>query len=333
LERDLMKFDIPSTSVGIFFAAIPTAMSACANVAVPPASAQPETLPDGNVRDPEPTAEELNRFLLATKKNMVFLRGGTFEMGDWGLEVNKDGFPFDGTYDSKPLHKVTLSGFSIGKYPVTYAEFDVFAAALRLPRINQQEIAISYRKPDNPASVTWQGAKDYCQWFGKQAGQPYDLPTEAQWEYAARSGGQRHLYPTDNGESEPGRNLPSYEQRKAAGGLVPVSSFPANQAGIYYMSAGIREWVNDWYDAKYYEISPTFNPTGPKEGTEYVIRGFFGSSFSAMTIKRWKWSGKGNAGTWTLYGKKRGEAKREIPFTKYTNSSDSGFRCVLNHTS
>jgi formylglycine-generating enzyme required for sulfatase activity len=327
-----MKINVNAASLNIYRAGILTAVWAFANAAELVSSTHVEILPDGNVRDRRPTGEELDNFLRKTRSNMLFLQGGTFEMGDWGPEVNKNGLPFDGSYDSKPLHRVTLSGFSIGKYPVTYAEFDIFTAALRLPRINQDEIAISYRKPDNPASVTWLGARDYCQWLGKQIEQPFDLPTEAQWEYAARSGGQRHLYPTDNGESEPGRNVPSYEQREAAGGLVSISGFPPNQAGIYYMGAGVREWVNDWYDAKYYATSPSFNPTGPGEGIERVMRGFSGSSLSAMTIKRWKKSGEGQTGTWTMYGKKPGETNREIPFTKYTNWRDSAFRCVLNHT-
>jgi sulfatase modifying factor 1 len=328
-NENRMKINFFLTGSVLAVAALGAA--ACANGQGP--TRQVETLADGNVRDPEPTAEELKRFLTNTKINMVFLKGGTFEMGDWGTEVNKQGLPFDHALDSKPLHKVTLSGFSIGKYPVTYAEFDMFTAALRLPRINQEDIAESYRKPDNPASVTWQGAKDYCQWLGKQTGQAFDLTAEAQWEYAARSGGQRHLYPTDNGESEPGRNVPSFEQRQAAGGLVAVSSFPPNNAGIYYMGAGVSEWVNDWYDANYYSTSPALNPTGPKEGIKHVKRGFFGSSSSAMTIKRWKNIGDGETdATWTLYGKKPGEPKREIPFTKYTNSRDSAFRCVLNES-
>ncbi|MFL6673814.1 MAG: formylglycine-generating enzyme family protein [Massilia sp.] len=326
-----MKIYVAWARVALVIAAVLT-VTPDTNVAAATLGPQSETLSDGNVRDPQPTAEELNNLLFGTNKNLVFLPGGTFEMGDWGPQVNKARFPFDGSLDSKPLHNVTLSAFSIGRYPVTYAEFDVFTAALRLPRINQEDIATSYRKPNNPASVTWQGAKDYCQWLGNKAGQAFDLPTEAQWEYAARSGGQRHLYPTDNGKSEPGRNLPSSEQREVAGGLVAVSSFPPNQAGIYYMSAGVHEWVNDWYGPKYYQISPALNPTGPKDGSEHVARGFAGSSFSAMTIKRWKMKGDGETGTWSLYGKKPGEAKREIPFTQYTNSRDSAFRCVLNAT-
>src|SRR5215203_5250472 len=107
---------------------------------------------------------------------MVSLPGGTFQMGDWGPEVNADRLPFDGSRDSKPLHKVKLSGFSIGKYPVTYAEFDMFTAAMRLPRVNQEDIMADLRKPDRPAGVTWDGAKDYCTWLSKESNLPYDLP-------------------------------------------------------------------------------------------------------------------------------------------------------------
>jgi formylglycine-generating enzyme required for sulfatase activity len=325
-----MNFSITSTARAAFLASAMVTMSAGATTPMPVIKAQPETLPDGNVRDPEPTAEELSNLLAATKKNTVFLKGGTFDMGDWGPEVNKDGLPFDGSYDSKPLHKVTLSDFYIGKYPVTYAEFDLFTAARRSPRINQDYFAKSYRKADNPASVTWQGAKDYCQWLAQLTGQRFDLPTEAQWEYAARSGGKRHVYPTDNGESEPGRNLPSYEQRQAAGGLVAVSSFPPNQAGVYYMGAGVIEFTNDWYDQKYYEKSPALNPSGPTTGTTRVVRGFYGSTFSAMTFKRWRTKHSERTGTWTSYGIAGGEGNREIPFTQYSNYRDNAFRCVLN---
>lgn len=287
-----------------------------------------EVMPDGNLRDPVPSPELMKEFLAKTQENLVFLKGGTFEMGDWGAEVNKGGLPFDGSPDSKPLHKVTLDSFSMGKYPVTYAEFDIFTAALRLPRINQENVVQKYRKPNNPAGVTWQGAKDYCAWLGKQTGQPFDLPTEAQWEYAARSGGKRLVYPTDNGQSEPGKNLPSFEQSEAAGGLVPVSSFPPNPAGIYYMSAGIHEWVLDWYDAQYYSNSPVRNPPGPAHGEKHVVRGFFGSDSSAMTFKRWKSTDRQSTGTWTFYPKDKHEPTREIPFTTYSNRASESFRCV-----
>jgi len=295
------------------------------------ASADPaEQMPDGNWRDPAPSAEVIKQLLADTKKNMVPLPAGIFDMGDWGAEVNENGLPFDGDADSKPLHKVKLSAFFIGKYPVTYAEFDVFTAAQRLPRINQEEIAQKFRKPKNPAGVSWQGAKDYCLWLAKQTGEPYDLPTEAQWEYAARSGGKRHLYPTDNGQSIPGQNTPSFEQREAAGGIVEIGKYPPNSAGIYNLSAGIREWINDWYDAKYYQTSPTQNPAGPKTGKVHVIRGYFGSDSSAMTIKRWSYDNGGRKGSWTQYGKTKNDPDREIPHTKYSSYEDNAFRCVRN---
>ena len=277
-----------------------------------------------------PTATELDEFLLAVKKNMVFLKGGTFEMGDWGAEVNENGLPFDGSRDSKPLHRVKLSSFYIGKHPVTYAEFDMFTAAKRLPRINQDDFSASYRKPDNPAGVTWQGADDYCGWLAQLTGLRFALPTEAQWEYAARSGGKRHIYPTDNGKSEEGRNIPSFEQSEAAGGLVTVLSFPPNQAGVYYMSAGVHEFTNDWYAADYYAKSPKFDPAGPKTGHTRVVRGFNGSSFSAMTFKRWETKSDRLPANWTFYGKPGSADNREIPFTKYSNLPDNAFRCVLN---
>ena len=287
-----------------------------------------EVMPDGNLRDPAPQPELIKEFLAKTQQNLVLLPGGTFEMGDWGAEVNKGGLPFDGSFDSKPLHKVTLDSFSIAKFPVTYEEFDIFTAEVRLPRINQDSAVQKYRKPNNPAGVTWQGAKDYCAWLAKQTGQPFDLSTEAQWEYAARSGGKRLVYPTNNGESEPGKNLPSFEQREAAGGLVPVSSFPPNPAGIYYMSAGIQEWVLDWYDEKYYSNSPRKNPVGPAVGERHVVRGFFGSDTSAMTFKRWKSNDRPSTGTWTFYPENKQEPTREIPFTTYSNRVSQSFRCI-----
>jgi sulfatase modifying factor 1 len=290
---------------------------------------QPEVLPDGNVRDPAPTAAALANLVATSKRNLVPMAAGTFDMGDWGPEVNEGGVPFDGP-DSKPLHKVQLDAFSIGKFPVTYAEFDVFTAALRLPRINQSKFSQRYRKPNNPVGVTWEGARDYCVWLGKLAGRPFDLPTEAHWEYAARSGGRKVRYPTDNGEYEPGRNLPSFHQKEDAGGLVTIDSFPPNQAGIYYMSAGVREWIGDWYDARYYERSSLVNPKGPHQGTVHVVRGHYGDGGSEMTFKRWSKDSKERTGTWTLYNEKTGNVIREVPYTKYSQSPDSAFRCVSN---
>lgn len=288
-----------------------------------------ETMPDGNLRDAAPTAETIAQLGRQSLHNMIAFKSANFEMGDWGEQVNEEHLPFDGSVDSKPLHKVDLSKFSISKYPVTYAEFDIFTAALRLPRINQSTVVQKYRKPNNPAGVTWEGANDYCHWLGKITNRQISLPTEAQWEFSARSGGKRYVYPTDNGEREMGRNLPDYDQRQNAGGLTSVGDFPPNLAGIYYMSANVHEWVSDWYSADYYKNSPKSDPKGPLTGTKHVVRGNFGDGGSEMTFKRWSLVETPQK-PWTKYANAPGEITREIPPTKYSDYAYSAFRCALN---
>jgi len=286
-----------------------------------------EVLEDGNVRDPAPTSEQIARLVAQTKKHMIKLPAGTFDMGDWEPEVNPEGLPFDGYPQSKPLHKVKLKGFSMSKYPVTYGEFDVFSAALRLPRVNQRKSMQKYRTPAHPALVSWHGAKEYCQWIGKQAGLTMDLPTEAQWEYAARSGGKRNLFPTDNGKEEQGGNFPSYDQEKEDGGHIQVGKFPPNPAGFH--DFGINgEWVNDWYAVDYYANSPLSNPKGPASGEARVVRGNLGQL--VMNMEREGMDPADETGTWPLFLKEPLAARKNIPYTKFSGKEYIGFRCVGN---
>lgn len=287
-----------------------------------------ETLPDGNQRDPAPATEAISALVAQVRKNLVFLPGGTFEMGDWGAKVHPQGLPFDSDLDSKPPHKVKLDAFSIARYPVTFAEFDLFTAALRLPRINQHGTAQRFRKPDNPAGVSWQGAKDYCQWLGEAARLPMDLPSEAQWEYAARSGGKRQLFATDSGKLDEGRNAPTMAQARAAGGLPPVTAFPPNPAGLHLMGLYIAEWTGDWYDAQYYQRSPAANPRGPDAGSERVVRGNYGGS--VMTVKRASKAPAELAGGWMRSAGQDGQPASEVPYTRYSAHAGTGFRCVVN---
>jgi len=286
-----------------------------------------EVLEDGNVRDAAPSPQQIASLVAQTKKNLVKLPAGTFDMGDWGHEVNPQGLPFDGYPQSKPLHKVKLKSFSMSKYPVTYAEFDVFSAAHRLPRANQSRFSLKSRTGNHAALVSWQGAKEYCQWIGKQAGLAMDLPTEAQWEYAARSGGKRNLFPTDNGKEEKGRNFPSYEQNKEDGGRVRVGKFPPNPAGFHDFGVN-GEWVNDWYAADYYANSPVDNPKGPVSGKERVVRGNLGQL--VMNMERNGYEPVERTDTWTLFLKEPRGAEREVPYTKYSGKEYIAFRCVAN---
>ena len=216
-----------------------------------PASAGASSSSDARIKD----------LASRVRKQLVFLPGGTFEMGDWG---NEQGLPYDGEENSRPLHKVTLDGFSMMAYKVSYEDFDLFTDTVGEPRIDQDPRDAKHRMPRKPAGVNWYGAKAYCGWLGKITGLPFDLPTEAQWEYAARSGGKKVIFATDNGKIDKERNFPWNRMDSTTPDL---GSFPSNPAGFYGMLDFMAsEWVNDWYDPDYYKHSPVLNPKGPDVG-------------------------------------------------------------------
>lgn len=214
-----------------------------------------------------------------TRKDMVFVEGGTFTMGDFGPVHNADKLPYSGPTNDDVLREVTLDSYSIGAYKVTYAEFDLFTEAAGRPKVAQDPLDLEYRDlPGTPAGVNWYDAQAYCQWVGEQLSVPMDLPTEAQWEYAARSRGEMVVYPTDNGEIEDGRNVASYDQYKEFTGRhglivasMPIGQYPPNPLGLYDLIDHGFEWVQDWY-APEYDINDTRNPKGPATGTEKVQR-------------------------------------------------------------
>ncbi len=146
--------------------------------------------------------ETLSEALVAKSlSNMVPVKGGEFLMGDFGPLVGQK-LPFSINQDDKVLHKVVLSDFSISKFKVTNDDYNKY---LQITGVKKSPIHIflknypSLQKGDYSVGVTWQQAKDYCQWLGKGSGKKIDLPTEAQWEYAARSRGQYFQFPTNNG--------------------------------------------------------------------------------------------------------------------------------------
>lgn len=264
--------------------------------------------------------------LTKVKQSLRPIEGGTFEMGDWGTE---SGLHYDIDADSRPLHEVTLDGFSMMAYKVTYDDFDVFTDATGNERIDMDPISISDRAPRRPAGVSWYGAKAYCQWIAKLTNLPFDLPTEAQWEYAARSGGKRVLFATDNGKLERPRNFPNGWKGEAHEPPLPdVGSYPPNPAGLYGMSENTGEWVNDWFDENYYKNSPKKNPSGPTTGTQKVKRGSVGgvAEIAAMVFMR------GAAIPQPLdetYPNGLDYEKRVmVPFPGYSGYKSANFRCV-----
>lgn len=275
-----------------------------------------------------PSADPVASLVKKTRRNLVFVRGGNFQMGDFGRIHSPEKMPYTGQPESKPLHAVELDSFSIGAYKVTFEDFDVYTSANGLPRIGTRKYDAEYRSvPNVPAGVNWPEAKAYCQWLGKVSGLPFDLPSEAQWEFAARNRGQFVVWATDNGKFEKGRNVASYEQYEEwMNGVYdplihPVGKLPPSPLGLYDMGLMGFEWVEDWFDPHYYEHSPKKNPRGPATGTEKVQRGIDGGDAETAA---------------TMYRERRKpvatpHVSQDGQVTSERNSR-SGFRCVVNST-
>ncbi|KQX02474.1 hypothetical protein ASC84_16180 [Acinetobacter sp. Root1280] len=246
--------------------------------------------------------ERIKTLVDKTKKNMIFVQGGSFMMGDFGELVNKGNLPFDGDGHSKPLHKVTLDSYSLNAYKSSYEDLDTYSAATGEPKVMDDPDLQDLRYKNAAAGLNWYQARDYCQWLGKQLDVPMDLPTEAQWEYAARNRGQQVVYPTHNGKVEYGKNFNSYEQQQAftetvaENSIILITQLGTHQPtplGFYDLINENLEWVADWYAPDYYAKSPEKNPKGPETATakvlrstnindEYMIRTAFGFTFSRM---------------------------------------------------
>jgi len=220
-------------------------------------------------------------------ENMIFINGGTFTMGDFGA-VGEDGVwrpYFPPTIEEDKPHEVTLSDYSLSRQKTTWEDFDTYLLANGLEFIVQGLSKSWEREPydqdpssrlylKKPAQVTWQEAKDYCQWLGEEIGLPLDLPTSAQWEFAGRNRGSKEwLYSTHDGKSL-ASNRELEELVYEGSDFVPVGSrLPANPLGLYDMADNGKEWVNDWFSPTYYAENPTItDPQGPAEGNKKIVR-------------------------------------------------------------
>ncbi len=245
-------------------------------------------------------ADEVQQLIDKTYKKMIFVKGGTFMMGDPVRafvdiinEAVKNGDKYSEYMSSernRPVHKVTLDSYYMGAYEITYDDYDIYT------KMNKKELADKDNRefsfvygPNKPVSVGWAGAHAYCKWLGKQSGVPFDLPTEAQWEYAARNRGQNVVFATDTGLLEPGRNftrlgIPVFHKYPEDIGL-----YTPTPMGFYNLSDNAPEWVSDWYAKDYYQHSPEKNPQGPVTGTFKVTRGGgFYSRLDGTTVARGK---------------------------------------------
>lgn len=174
-----------------------------------------------------------------------------------------------GQDNERPVHRVRVDPFLLAARQVTNADYGHFLRAHSLPLppwLNNPD----FNHPEQPAvAISWFEASNYCQWLSAMTGRRYRLPSEAEWECAARGGVEAQLYPW--GDSPP-QSLPDYEKRWKRG-PEPVALYPANAFGLYDMAENVHEWCNDWYQPDYYAISPPDNPGGPEFGERRTSRG------------------------------------------------------------
>ena len=178
---------------------------------------------------------------------MVVVPAGDFDMG-----------PIDGDSDEQPLHPVAVCAFALGRTEVTFADYDRFAKATRRALPDDR----GWGRGDRPViDVSWEDASAYAGWLAQQTGRKYRLPTEAEWEYAARAG-TTTAYPWGDSASHDHAN---YGKDQCCGGFsegrdqwintAPVGSFEANAFGLHDMHGNVWEWVQDCY-ADSYEGAP-----------------------------------------------------------------------------
>jgi formylglycine-generating enzyme required for sulfatase activity len=191
---------------------------------------------------------------------MVWIPAGSFRMGD---------IQGGGGSDEKPVHSVSVNGFAMGKYEVTFAEYDKFAEATGRKKPSDS----GWGRGNRPViNVSWHDATAYAEWLSQQTGKQYRLPTEAQWEYAARAGTEtKYWWGNEIGTNK--ANCSNGSCKDHFKYTAPVGSFAANPFGIYDTVGNVWEWVQDIYSSDYYSSSIYSDPSGPYTGSSRVYRG------------------------------------------------------------
>lgn len=261
-------------------------------------------------------------------KKWVFIKGGTFMMGSHEDEKNR--------VTDETRHQVKVSDFYMAKYTVTLAEFERFVNETSY-NTDADKSGYSYigtgikfkekkgvnwkcdvqgqiqtDKTHPVIHVSWNDAKAYCKWLSEKEKRQYDLPTEAQWEYACRAGTKTPFNTGKNLKIEQANyssnynNILSFENPKQT---TPVGIYPPNDFGLYDIHGNVWEWCHDWYDEKYYDKCKKQgiieNPIGPEKGEYRIFRG----------------------GSWFLPDIYCRSAQRGSD-TPETHNSDIGFRLV-----
>jgi formylglycine-generating enzyme required for sulfatase activity len=203
-----------------------------------------------------PTGKKVFDFTLKQSNDpfygqMVLIKGGTFKMGDtFGIGIKEE----------RPVHMVTLGDFYIGKYEVTQAQWKFIMG----------ENPSHFKNCDNcPVErVSWNEVQTFFTKLNMLTGKNYRLPTEAEWEYAAKGGEMSQGYRYAGGNNI---NFVAWYSGNSQGKTQPVGTIKPNELELYDMSGNVWEWCSDWFD--YYTESPKTNPTGPEQGEFKIVKG------------------------------------------------------------
>lgn len=191
--------------------------------------------------------------------DFIYIQGSTFQMGDTFNE---------GSNNERPVHTVQLSSYRLSKTEITFAQYDMFCDSTGRSKPSDNGWGRGTRPVIN---VSWNDALAFCTWASTQLGKTVRLPTEAEWEFAARGGGQNIRY---SGTSETTQLINyAWYSANSESKTNPVAKKLPNSLGLYDMSGNVWEWCSDWYSSTYYSTSPVNNPQGPVSGTYRILRG------------------------------------------------------------
>ena len=185
---------------------------------------------------------------------MKAVQGGTFTMGSSDDDA-------DAYKDEKPAHSVTVSSFWIGQTEVTQ---ELWEKVMGKNPSNFKGNKLPVEK------VSWTDCQDFIKELNTKTGKKFRLPTEAEWEYAARGGNKSKGYKYSGGNDI---DKVAWYKDNSSEKTHDVGTKTANELGIYDMTGNVHEWCSDWYSNSYYSNSPTTNPQGPSTGSYRVLRG------------------------------------------------------------
>ncbi len=202
---------------------------------------------------PSPAKRDFTETATGASFAMKYLSGNSFSMGSEESDAYSD---------EKPVHTVRVGAFYMGKYEVTFAEYDRFCDATSRQKPSDQ----GWGRGNRPViNVSWDDAVAYCQWLSNTTGKTYRLPTEAEWEYSAR-GGENYKYAGSNDVNTTAWNTTNSDSK-----THPVGQKQANGFGLYDMAGNVWEWCSDYYSD--YNSNSQSNPIGAASGSNRVLRG------------------------------------------------------------